>query len=324
MPVTGVVSNIQRFSIHDGPGIRTTVFLKGCPLRCFWCHNPETLRPRLELEFSPSRCIGCAACVEVCPQEAHEFKDGVHILHRDRCVVCGRCTEVCYAGALELSGQELTVAQVMEEVLADRAFYENSGGGVTLSGGEPLMQPAFAKEILARSKAEGIHTAIETAGYYRWDKLADLLPLIDLVMMDLKHIDPDAHREATGVDNDLILANAQRLAATDKPIIFRTPVIPTVNDTPEVIGAIAQFIQGLAKIADPGSDNGQDANGQGANGPDAVRFSLELLPFHRLATDKYRNLGMDYRASQLEPPSKEHMAALAEAAQACGISAHSR
>jgi pyruvate formate lyase activating enzyme len=220
---------------------------------------------------------------------------------------------------LELSGQELTVAQVMEEVLADRAFYENSGGGVTLSGGEPLMQPAFAKEILARSKAEGIHTAIETAGYYRWDKLADLLPLIDLVMMDLKHIDPDAHREATGVDNDLILANARRLAATDKPIIFRTPVIPTVNDTPEVISAIAQFIHSLASIRGPDSGNGKHADG-----PHADRFSLELLPFHRLATDKYRNLGMDYRASQLEPPSKEHMAALAEAAQACGIPAHNR
>ncbi len=319
MPVTGVVSNIQRFSIHDGPGIRTTVFLKGCPLRCFWCHNPETLRPRLELQFSPSRCIGCAACVEVCPQGAHEFKDGVHILHRNRCVVCGRCTDVCYAGALELSGQELSVAQVMEEVLADRAFYENSGGGVTLSGGEPLMQLAFAKEILAHSKAEGIHTAIETAGYYRWDKLAELLPLVDLVMMDLKHIDSDVHQEATGVDNDLILANARRLAATDKPIIFRTPIIPTVNDTPEVISAIAQFIHSLASTERPDAGNGKHGND-----PEADRFSLELLPFHRLATDKYRNLGMTYRASQLEPPSKEHMAALAEAARACGIPVHSR
>jgi pyruvate formate lyase activating enzyme len=220
---------------------------------------------------------------------------------------------------LELSGQEVTVAQVMKEVLADRAFYENSGGGVTLSGGEPLMQPEFAKEILARSKAEGIHTAIETAGYYRWDRLADLLPLIDLVMMDLKHIDADAHREATGVDNDLILANARRLAATEKPIIFRTPVIPTVNDTPEVIGAIAQFVHSLASTAGADSDNGQHANS-----PDTVRFSLELLPFHRLATDKYRNLGMAYRASQLEPPSKEHMAALVEAARVHGIPVHSR
>jgi pyruvate formate lyase activating enzyme len=181
------------------------------------------------------------------------------------------------------------------------------------------MQPAFAKEILVRSRAEGVHTAIETAGYYQWDRLADLLPLIDLVMMDLKHMDPEAHQDATGVHNDLILANARRLAVTDKPIIFRTPVIPTVNDTPEVIGAIAQFIHSLGLVEGAASGNGKDAYGA-----DAARFSLELLPFHRLATDKYRNLGMAYRASQLEPPDKEHMAALAEAACACGIPVHSR
>ncbi len=311
LSTTGIITNIQRFSIHDGPGIRTTVFLKGCTLRCFWCHNPETLRPRLELQFAPTRCIGCQACVEVCPQRAHTFQDGIHIYDRSRCTTCGRCTDVCYAGALELSGREITGEDVMREVLADLPFYETSGGGITLSGGEPLLQPAFAKEILRQSKAENLHTAIETAANYPWDTLADVLPLIDLVMMDLKHMDPTAHQTATGVSNALILGNARRLAQTGKPIIFRTPVIPTINDSPQAITAIAQFIRALP-------------NTHSENGNTTSQFSLDLLPFHRLATDKYHNLGLDYRASQLEPPSKETMAELTAAAQACGITAHSR
>jgi len=307
LSVTGVVFNIQRFSIHDGPGIRTTVFLKGCPLHCFWCHNPEGIRPEPEIQFFPSRCIGCGECLKVCPEGAHELRDGVHIFHRERCVACGQCAALCYAGALEMIGQRMTVDEVLEEVLRDRAFYATSGGGVTLSGGEPLLQREFTLAILERSKAEGLHTAIETAANCRWDHLAELLPVTDLIMMDIKHMDADKHRAATGVSNGRILDNARRLAQTDKPIIFRVPVVPTVNDEPEQVAAIARFVRSLVEAR---SDDGRCA---------AADISLELLPFHRLATDKYRSLDMEYRAHGLETPTREHMAELVEVARAHSV-----
>ena len=312
MNVTGVVFNIQRFSIHDGPGIRTTVFFKGCPLRCYWCHNPEGVRPRPEIQCSPARCIGCDECYRVCPENAHELHSGVRVFLRERCIACGRCADTCYAGALEMTGERMTAEAVLEEVLRDRAFYETSDGGVTLSGGEPMLQRDFALAILERCKEEGLHTAVETAANCRWRDLALLLPVTDLIMMDIKHMRSDKHREATGVPNERILANARRLAQVDKPIIFRVPVVPTVNDTPEEIAAIAQFVRSLA---DTRSGQGSDP---------VASITCELLPFHRLAMDKYRSLALDYRADQLEPPTKEHMAELVEIARACGISVRGR
>lgn len=233
--------------------------------------------------------------------------NGERTFHRERCLACGRCAETCYAGALEMTGERMTAAAVVDEVLQDRAFYETSSGGVTLSGGEPMLQREFAREILRRCKNEGLHTAIETAAACRWDHLAELLPLTDLVMMDIKHMDLEVHRAVTGISNERILANAQRLAQTAKPIIFRVPVIPTVNDGPGQIAAIAQFVHSLVDMR-PG--NGLRTAGD---------ISLELLPFHRLATDKYRSLDMGYRASDLEPPTKEHMAELVEVARAQDI-----
>lgn len=209
----------------------------------------------------------------------------------------------------------MTVAQVMEEVLRDRAFYKTSGGGVTLSGGEPLMQRDFALDILEQCKAEGIHTAVETAGDCRWRDLAALLPVIDLVMMDIKHMDSAKHRSATGVSNDRILANARRLMETDKPVIFRVPVVPTVNDTPEEIRAIALFVHELSELRRKKS---QSKGSFGSASNETRLPSLELLPFHRLAADKYRSLGLDYRAGELEPLTREKMARLAEIARQCG------
>ncbi|MBN1937048.1 MAG: glycyl-radical enzyme activating protein [Anaerolineae bacterium] len=292
----GLITNVQRFSIHDGPGIRTTVFFKGCPLRCFWCHNPETWRKQLEVQVFPARCIGCGACLERCPQGAHTFEGEVRQFRRDRCRACGQCVETCYAEALVMAGRWWTVDELLDEVLRDRPFYDHSGGGVTLSGGEPLMQPEFSLEVLQRCKAEGLHTAIETAAFCRWEQIEALLPWLDLVMLDLKLFDDDAHQRATGVSNRRILENAARLAETGLALIVRTPVIPTVNDAPEAIGAIAAWIRSWPNLQ-----------------------SYELMPFHRLAESKYRSLDLDYQASKLEPPSKETMQALAQCARDQGL-----
>jgi len=309
----GLVCNIQRFSVHDGPGIRTTVFLKGCTLHCFWCHNPESIRPKLELQLHMDRCIGCGECVRVCPTGAQTVtSDGEMVFYREKCTACGACVEVCYAGARELTGRELSAEEVVAEILQDRAFYENSGGGVTLSGGEPVFQPEFSKEILARCREEGIHTAIETAGNVSWEKLSDVLTLTDMVMMDLKHMDSDKHKWAAGAPNELLKANARRIAETDKPIIFRTPVVPTVNATTDEIGAIAAFVREL-----------QDHRAA-LYGEAAAPISLELLPFHRMAGDKYNSMGLIYRAKDIEPPTKETMVALAESAAARGITVKNR
>ncbi|MCD6289105.1 MAG: glycyl-radical enzyme activating protein [Anaerolineae bacterium] len=308
----GLIFDIQRFSVHDGPGIRTTVFLKGCSLRCFWCHNPEGIRPRPEIQFFPDRCIACGECVAVCPNGAHELRDGFHIYHRDRCESCGLCAGVCYSEALTLIGRTMTVDEVVVEVLRDRAFYDTSGG-VTLSGGDPLMQPDFSRAILERCKAEGVHTAIETAANCHWEDLAALLPVTDLVMMDIKHMDPEKHRWATGVSNKRILANARRLAQTDKPVLFRVPVVPTVNDTPEEIGAIARFVQQLIGLR----------AGDGVSGSKGA-IELELLPFHRMAASKYQSLGLKYRAASFVAPDKEKMEELAAIVRSYGVPVHYR
>ncbi len=316
--LSGLVCNIQRFSLHDGPGIRTTVFLKGCTLRCFWCHNPESIRLTQELRLYPDRCIGCGACVEVCPTGAQGLSpEGELQFDRERCQACGACVEVCFAGARELSARRMTVPEVVAEVLQDRAFYESSRGGVTLSGGEPALQPEFSYEILAQCREAGVHTAIETAANVRWENLARLMPVTDMVMMDLKQMDPQKHRWATGASNALLLANARRLVETGKPIIFRTPVVPTVNDTPEEIAAIAAFVREMVLLRRARGD----ADGDGV-GEDTI--TLELLPFHRLAGDKYRSLGLDYRATDLEPPTHEVMEALTATAAEQGITVHHR
>jgi pyruvate formate lyase activating enzyme len=308
MTVSGLVFDIQRFSVHDGPGIRTTVFLKGCSLHCFWCHNPEGLRMTPEVQFLPNRCLGCGACVAACEHDGQHLDDGVRSFERERCVACGACVEACVTEALTLAGKKMTAEAVVAEVMRDRVFYETSGGGVTLSGGEPALQPDFAREILAQCKTQGLHTAIETCGNIPWASLEGLLSVTDLVMMDLKHVDSEKHRAATGAGNERILANARQLALTRKPLIFRTPVVPGVNDTPAEIEAIAAFVRELVSLR---------AISSNGNGP--AEISWELLPFHRLAADKYRSLGLDYRARELNPPPKDQMAVLAQAAQSSGV-----
>jgi pyruvate formate lyase activating enzyme len=306
---TGLIFNIQRFSIHDGPGIRTTVFFKGCSLRCFWCHNPEGRHSRPEIQFFPERCIGCGECLDHCPNDAHTTKEEFHLYLRELCKSCGDCVATCYSNALESTGKFMTTDEVMDEILRDRMFYETSNGGVTLSGGEPVLQSNFAIEILKRCKQEDLHTAIETCGNYQWQELESLLPFTDLIMMDMKLIDPVKHKSACGDSNERILANAKRLALTDKPIIFRTPIIPTVNDKMEDVGAIVKFIRNLVELRI------KHNNGQGP----WAEIQFELLPFHRLASDKYRSLGMEYRAKDLQPPTKDKMQELAKIAEIEGV-----
>lgn len=309
---SGVVLNIQRFSIHDGPGIRSTVFLKGCSLRCFWCHNPESIRMQPEVQLFPERCIACDECVRVCPQGARAVEaGGLRSIDRASCDACGICVDSCFAGATVMAGTRMRAEEVLVEVLRDQAFYTASNGGVTLSGGEPVLQSDFARAVLQGCRDAGVHTAIETAGNYPWHLLEPLLPLLDLVMMDLKQMDPDKHRWATGASNERVLATARRIAAdTDLPIIFRIPVVPTVNNAPDDIRATALFVRELAvKRALRGS---------------AAPITLELLTFHKLAGDKYHSLDVDYRAAALQPLSKEQMRMLAGVAADCGVPALAR
>ena len=307
----GLVFHIQRFSIHDGPGIRTTVFLKGCALECFWCHNPEGRHAYPELRYFPERCIACGSCIQACPHSAHTLEAGVHTFLRERCEGTGACVATCFSEALQTDGRRMTVGEVMSEVIADRPFYESSGGGVTLSGGEPTLDSAFALALLRECKDRGLHTAIETCGECPWESLGSLLPATDLVMMDIKAMSDERHRKATGKGNGRILANARMLALSDAPLIFRTPVVRGVNDSREEIGQIASFISELARMRNAEAGNGSV--------PREIRY--ELLRFHRLASDKYRSLGREYRAASLDPVPEEEMLGLLKAAQRAGIDA---
>lgn len=294
----GLVFNVQKFSLHDGSGIRTLVFLKGCPLRCAWCSNPEGQFCAPQLAYDERKCIGRQACQDACrrecPVEAIAARgDGKVEISLDRCNACGQCVGVCPSRALELLGESLTVEEVLEVVEQDSAFYVRSGGGLTLSGGEPLTQSAFAARLLAAAQARGIDTAIETSGYAHWSDLEKICPHVNQVFYDLKSMDSEKHRAGTGVGNERILENLLRLCKVfpDLPVVVRTPVVPGFNDSSAEIRAIAAFVGGL---------------------PRPVRY--ELLPYHRFGELKYRGLGRNYPLPEIQPPSEEQMASLARIA----------
>jgi pyruvate formate lyase activating enzyme len=290
MATTGIITDIQRFSLHDGPGIRTTVFLKGCNLRCAWCHNPETIGLAAELQAYPDRCIGCGACGQVCPNNV----PGAAGLDRAACIVCGRCAAECFAGAFSLVGREVTVDDVLREVLADEPFYARSGGGITISGGEPLMQPAFTRELLSRCREAGLHTAIETNLCFPWATIAAVLPLVDLLMADLKLHDDARHRANTGLSNAPVLANLRHLRDAAIPIIIRTPLLAGVNDDLPELLAMAALLADLP-----------------------TRQYWEWLPYHPLGLGKARSLGRDEQ--RFERPSREALRELAAAVRGSGI-----
>ncbi len=263
------LTNIQRYSINDGPGIRTTVFLKGCPLNCQWCHNPECINHLQEIFFTEAKCRRCGLCNANCPENAmYPPSEGPQEkkINRERCTRCMKCVEVCPFGALSKAGYNLSLDEVLREVERDAMFYENSGGGVTISGGEPLFQPTFTEELLKRCKEELFHTAIESCGYARWKVIEGILDYLDLALYDIKHMDARRHLEGTGISNELILDNAQKIAAR-VPTRVRIPLIPGFNDSPENLEMTARFCRSLSKLE-----------------------GVDILPFHSWAAPKYRKL----------------------------------
>jgi len=252
MTHSGLTFNVQQFSTEDGPGIRTTVFMKGCPLRCAWCHNPEGLRPMPELMWHDVRCIGAWECLRVCPVGQDDFlphkraltltPSGMKI-DRELCTVCGACAQACPAAALEVIGRRWTPDELMNELVKDQVFYETSGGGITFSGGEPMMQADFLCQALPSCKGARLHVALDTCGAVAWERYERVLPWVDLVLFDLKLMDTGRHQSATGISNDIILENARRISALGKPMWVRTPVIPGYTDDPDNIQAIGRFIR---------------------------------------------------------------------------------
>jgi len=272
----GRIFDIQRFSIHDGPGIRTTVFLKGCPLRCVWCHNPEGMNAAQVISFLAEKCIACGECVRICEHHAHRLEtaatngSGVrHVYERERCEACGRCTEHCDARALEAVGRDLTVAEVMKEVRQDKAFYATSGGGLSISGGEPLAQIDFTIALLAAAGEEGFHRCVETSGFASWARLAPLVPLVDLFLFDFKETDPQRHAEFTGQSNEVILKNLRALCDVGAKIQLQCPIVPGFNDREEHLDGIARLALSMPNLA-----------------------GVQLLPYHPLGMSKIERFGL--------------------------------
>lgn len=294
----GVIFNVQHYSIHDGPGIRTTVFLKGCPLRCAWCQNPESQMTHPELFFNVDLCKGCGKCVEVCPNHAIDLMDGRSRTNRKLCNASGECVQVCPNDARNIMGQYITAGEVFKQVSADAIFYQRSGGGVTVSGGEPLMQPQFAASVLKLCRDAAIHTTLDTSGYAGWDNARHVLEQADLVLYDFKHMDPVEHKKLTGMSNELILDNAKKIVHELKVrMLARVPIAPGLNDSVENVRATAEFI---AKELD-----------------DSVR--VHLLPYHRLGEAKYERLEKPSQSVSLEPPGDERMADLQRIVESYGL-----
>jgi pyruvate formate lyase activating enzyme len=283
---SGIVFDIMRFSTRDGPGIRTTVFLKGCPLACWWCHNPESQRQERELMLRPNLCIGCLACLEACPEGAITSGPDGPLTDAQKCRLCGTCQEYCYSDARQIVGRTMTVSQVMAEIRKDIPFYDESGGGVTFSGGEPLLQNEFLGALLRACKDEDLHTAVDTCGSVPWSVMDGLRADVDLFLYDLKALDDEIHLKYTGASNQRILENLVKLSERKQKVRVRAPLIPGINDSPDDLRRLVDFVAGLPNPAE-----------------------VEMLPYHTAGVEKYRRLGRDYPLDGAQPyPSElEHI-----------------
>jgi len=295
----GTVFNVQYFNLHDGPGVRTLVFFKGCPLRCHWCSNPESMSRLPELGVNRSLCNQCGKCLDVCPEQALTFNGEESLnVDRQRCKACGTCVSECYQDALTIYGKEMTAGEVFEEVFRDKMFYEGTGGGVTVSGGEPLLQPHFLVAVLRLCRYAGIHTCLETTGYANAQVWEQVLPLTDYVLFDLKHMDSRLHQGFTGKPNEQILENAGRVAGSGTPIMFRMPLVPGFNDSLQNIEATGNFVRSL------GGDNVQ---------------GIELMPYHRMGTGKYESLDKHYALNDVKPSETEYVESIRQRFEKSGV-----
>jgi pyruvate formate lyase activating enzyme len=292
----GRVLDIKRLSVHDGPGIRTTVFFKGCPLRCRWCHNPESISPGPEIGLLQAPCIRCGKCAEVCPTGAHLFQESMHLLNHAVCTACGRCVEACLPGALEYYGREMSPAEVAAAVLEDGTFYAMSGGGCTLSGGEPLGQAPFCAEVFVLLHHEGIHCALDTSGAVPWESFEVVLPHADLFLYDVKHTNDQLHREHTGRSNREIIDNLRRLSERGVPIEVRIPVIPGFNADEESMTGLGKALAGLPNLV-----------------------GVRLLPYH-LARTKYETVGRPDTMPEVPLPDLVMLARWGDVLRQAGLS----
>jgi pyruvate formate lyase activating enzyme len=292
----GVVFDIKRFALDDGPGIRTTAFLKGCPLHCWWCHNPEGQSPTPELMYRKNLCISCEECEKTCSQRALSLKDKQLRIDRVKCNLCGACVHACPSGALTIVGKRMNVDNVVEELAKDSAFYGQSNGGITISGGEPLTQLSFLDAILAACKKKHVHTVVDTSGYSSPSALTRIRNNTDLFLYDLKIMDNEKHRRFVGASNKRILENFRMLAEAGSHLLVRFPMIPDINDDEPNIAQTADFITSC-----------------GIN-------SICVLPYHRSGIEKYRSLGRKYRLEQTETPSDSRITAVKERFEAHGVS----
>ncbi len=294
--VKGKIFDIMKYSIHDGPGIRTTVFFKGCPLNCQWCHNPESQGFGQELMYRPDRCIGCGQCLEICPNGAIVSTAGKYEYLKDQCLVCGECCKACPAGVRELVAKTMSVSEVVAEIEKDLIFYDESGGGVTFSGGEAVMQPAFLLEILKECHKKEIHTTVETSGYVNLEVLQTLNDYVDLFLYDLKLMDSQKHQQFTGVPNQLILDNLNWLAEHHPKVIVRVPIIPGINDDEKNLAQLGTFVASLKRVTE-----------------------LHILHYHKAGVDKYQRLGLKYRLPDIQSPDIGQMEKIAGQMEQFGL-----